>query len=97
LQIFRCDLRNPEEIKDVIKRIIEELEGRIDGLINAAGTISCAHFKDTTLQDFDASMNVNVRAPMQLMSILTPFLKENQGVVVNISASAIPRPKSTLF
>jgi NAD(P)-dependent dehydrogenase (short-subunit alcohol dehydrogenase family) len=54
-------------------------------------------YKLTTLQEFDHVMTINVRSPMQLMSMAAPWLKDTGGCVVNTSASPVPRPQCTLF
>lgn len=96
-KVFQCNLSNPQELKETFRQIIEELEGKLDILINAAGTIQSKDFQETNLLDYDKIMNVNTRAPMHLMSMAVPFLRDSRGCVVNISASPIPRPSNTLF
>ena len=68
-------------VKDVIKRF-----GRLDVLVNAAGHISSGTIENTDLAAWDALMNVNLRAPFQLMQLCAPHLIETQGNIVNISS-----------
>jgi NAD(P)-dependent dehydrogenase (short-subunit alcohol dehydrogenase family) len=65
-------------------RITAELG--LDVLVNAAGHISSGTIETTALSAWDAMMNVNLRAPFQLMQLCTPHLIATKGNVVNISS-----------
>ena len=54
-------------------------------------------FKLITEEEYDSVMHINVRAPLQLISLSAPFLAKTQGAVVNVSASPVPRPQCSLF
>ncbi|HXT61698.1 MAG TPA: SDR family oxidoreductase [Pyrinomonadaceae bacterium] len=60
--------------------------GRLDVLVNAAGHISSGTIEDTSSAAWDAMMNVNLRAPFQLMQLCAPHLIHTKGNVVNISS-----------
>lgn len=94
---YECDIEKPVALEETFFRIMEENDGKLDGLINTVGTTLCADFRDTTLKEFDFLMNINVRTAMQLMSMASRFLKESHGVIVNVSAPDVPMPKATLF
>lgn len=97
VKIYECDIEKPVQLEEVFFKVMEENDGKLDGLINAVGTSLCADFRDTTLKEFDFLMNINVRTAMQLMSMAGTFLRESHGVIVNISAPDVPMPKATLF
>lgn len=42
-------------------------------------------------------MHINVRVPLQLISLSAPYLSRTQGAVVNVSASPVPRPQCSIF
>ena len=65
------------------------LWGKIDVLVNAAGIIKSGTILDTTIEDFDYMMNLNLRSIFHLMQTAIPFLKETKGNIVNVS-SVIP-------
>lgn len=62
------------------------LWGKIDVLINAAGIIKSGTILDTTIEDFDYMMNINLRSIFHLMQTAIPFLKETKGNIVNVSS-----------
>ena len=62
------------------------LWGKIDVLVNAAGIIKSGTILDTTIEDFDYMMNLNLRSIFHLMQTAIPFLKETKGNIVNVSS-----------
>ena len=60
--------------------------GRIDVLVNAAGHISTGSIEDTSLNAWDAMMNVNLRSTFYLMQLAAPHLIRTHGNIVNISS-----------
>jgi NAD(P)-dependent dehydrogenase (short-subunit alcohol dehydrogenase family) len=60
--------------------------GRLDVLVNAAGHISNGSIEDTSLEAWDAMMNVNLRSVFYLMQLATPHLIKTGGNVVNVSS-----------
>src|SRR5581483_7759972 len=60
--------------------------GRLDVLINAAGHISTGTIEDTSLNAWDAMMNVNLRSVFRLMQLAAPHLEKTCGNIVNVSS-----------
>ena len=65
-----------------------ETFGGIDALVNAAGIIASAGVAETTDDDWDAMMAVNVRAPFRLIREAAASLVSRRGAVVNVSSVA---------
>ena len=65
--------------------------GHIDTLVNAAGIIQNGTIENTSLEDWDAMMNVNVRAVFNLMQQCVPLLEPVKGSIVNVSSVTGPR------
>jgi NAD(P)-dependent dehydrogenase (short-subunit alcohol dehydrogenase family) len=82
---IEADLAETEAPAGVVARAVEVFGG-IDILVNAAGHISNGTIENTSLQAWDDMMNVNVRAPFQLMQKALPSLIERRGNVVNVSS-----------
>ena len=65
--------------------MVSEL-GRLDVLVNAAGHISNGSIEDTSLEAWDAMMNVNLRSVFYLMQRAAPHLIKTGGNIVNVSS-----------
>ncbi|SEH47405.1 NAD(P)-dependent dehydrogenase, short-chain alcohol dehydrogenase family [Mycolicibacterium rutilum] len=77
---------------DDVRRLADEA-GEVDILINNAGIYPVAPTFDTTDADFDAQINVNLRAPYVLVQKLVPgMLARGEGAVVNLSTVAASTP-----
>ena len=82
---IRADLAATGEAERVVAETIKNFGG-IDVLVNAAGHISSGTIENTSLEAWDDMMNVNVRAPYQLMQKALPSLIERRGNIVNVSS-----------
>ena len=82
---IRADVTDNYAMGRVVEDVLRQF-GRLDVLVNAAGHISSGTIETTALSAWDAMMNVNLRAPFQLMQLCTPHLIATKGNVVNISS-----------
>ena len=84
------DVTAADAPRAIVKRALEEF-GQLDAVVNAAGIISSGSVTDTTDENWDAMLDVNVRAPFRLIREASPALVERRGAVVNVSSVAGPR------
>lgn len=82
---IQADLAAAGEAERVVNETVKTFGG-IDVLVNAAGHISSGTIETTSLDAWDDMMNVNVRAPFQLMQKALPSLIERRGNIVNVSS-----------
>ena len=82
---IKSDLARENEAQRVVEQAIQGFGG-IDVLVNAAGHLSSGTIENTSLEAWDEMMNVNVRAPFQLMQKALPSLIERRGNIVNVSS-----------
>jgi NAD(P)-dependent dehydrogenase (short-subunit alcohol dehydrogenase family) len=82
---IKSDLSRENEAQRVVEQAIQGFGG-IDVLVNAAGHLSNGTIENTSLGAWDEMMNVNVRAPFQLMQKALPSLIERRGNIVNVSS-----------
>lgn len=69
-------------IKDIIRKY-----GHIDILINNAGITSSKKIEDTTIEEFNNIMAINVNAMFYMIKAVVPYMKENNGgVILNTSS-----------
>ena len=67
--------------------------GRIDALINNAGTSSATPLPELTDEDWQTQWDLHVMAPMRLMRAVAPHMAQRAwGRIVNISSSSGKRP-----
>jgi 3-oxoacyl-[acyl-carrier protein] reductase len=71
----------------------QESFGRVDALINGAGTSSVRAIDELTDEDWQQQWDLNVMASMRLMrAAIPPMREQGWGRVVNISSSSGKRP-----
>jgi NAD(P)-dependent dehydrogenase (short-subunit alcohol dehydrogenase family) len=73
---------------DAERAIVETVErfGALDILVNAAGGLSSGTIESTTLNAWDAMLDVNLRAVFHLMQLAIPHLEPRRGNIVNVSS-----------
>ncbi|MGH3584733.1 MAG: SDR family NAD(P)-dependent oxidoreductase [Pseudonocardia sp.] len=72
--------------KDLVDQVITAY-GRIDGLANMTGISFPRPLPDTSPQDFDRVMSVNVKTHMIMMQAVLPVMSEARyGSIVNLSS-----------
>ncbi|HEX4281272.1 MAG TPA: SDR family oxidoreductase [Solirubrobacteraceae bacterium] len=70
--------------------------GRIDALINGAGTSAVRSVEELTDDEWQAQWALHVMAPMRLMRVAAPAMAERGwGRIVNVASSSGKRPSST--
>ena len=59
--------------------------GRLDILVNNASNFLHTQFETTTEQSWDASLDVNLKAPFFCAQAASPLLKQSRGIIINLS------------
>lgn len=89
--VVQADVSLDEDCKRLATTTLEKW-GRIDGLINNAGTTKFVNHDDLdglSAEDFHAIYSVNVVGPYQMTRAVAPAMKAaGQGAVVNIASIA---------
>lgn len=96
---FACDFSDQEEVKNLAKKISKQCKV-IDVIINCAGIGIYKAIEDSTLEDWNNSLNINAAAPFILVSNLSKNLqKSKSSVVLNIGSGAgvIPMAGRSLY
>ena len=84
----RIHLGDITEVSQVDRLVSEAVDnfGRIDVLVNAAGIIKSGSIENTTLDEWDKMMNVNLRSTFYLMQKCVPYLEASKGNIVTVSS-----------
>ena len=70
--------------------------GRIDALVNSAGTSAVRPMEELTDEEWQAQWELHVMGPMRLMRAAAPAMAERGwGRIVNVCSSSGKRPSST--
>jgi pteridine reductase len=82
---LKADLSCPDELTQMVARVYERF-GRLDALVNCAGTFFPDHLSDFKLGDLEMAWQINCRAPILLTQAYYNQAKAHnqQGVVVNV-------------
>ncbi len=87
VKIHLADIRETSQVERLVNETVENF-GRIDVLINSAGIIANGTIENTTLDDWDKMININLRSVFYLMQICVPHLEKTKGNIVNVSSVA---------
>lgn len=87
-EIFiKADLTNTDQATEALSQVASL--GDIVRVINNAGFIRPATLENTTTEDFEAVIALNLRAPMLIAQLFSPGMREAQfGRIVNIASRA---------
>jgi NAD(P)-dependent dehydrogenase (short-subunit alcohol dehydrogenase family) len=81
---IQADSADAAAVQASVERTVAELGG-LDILVNNAGILRLSEVKDISLEDIDATLNVNVRAPIIASKAAIPHLGQG-GRVINIGS-----------
>jgi NAD(P)-dependent dehydrogenase (short-subunit alcohol dehydrogenase family) len=82
----KADISKPEDAKRIVDKTIETF-GKIDILFNNAGIVVPGRIDNTSIEDWDKTMAVNVRGIFLLSKYAIPHLKKTNGTIVNTASS----------
>jgi 3-oxoacyl-[acyl-carrier protein] reductase len=92
--LFQCDVSDDSSVRKMLAAVEKEF-GRLDALVNNAGTTSNvkpSDFDGMTAEEWDRVFAVNVRGMFQVTRAAVPLLKIARGSVVNTASIVGLRP-----
>jgi 3-oxoacyl-[acyl-carrier protein] reductase len=92
--LFKCDVSDDPSVRKMLVAVEKEF-GRLDALVNNAGTtsnIKPGDFEAMTAEEWDRVFAVNVRGMFQVTRAASPLLKAARGSIVNTASIVGLRP-----
>ncbi|MFP4611005.1 MAG: pteridine reductase [Thiohalophilus sp.] len=89
--LSQADLHHTNELRQLAKQAAQ-VWGRLDVLINNASSFYPTPVESASVEQWDDLMGSNVKAPFFLSQAAAPYLKEQQGCIVNIVDIHAERP-----
>ncbi len=85
VQAIRLDVTKPEEIAAAVATVTQGGKG-LYGLINNAGIAAVGSVADTTLEEFELVMAVNVGGPYRMTKAFLPLITAQKGRIITIGS-----------
>ncbi len=85
IKIHLGDITEMSQVHRLVSDAVDTF-GKIDVLVNAAGIIKSGNIENTTLDDWDKMMNINLRSAFYLIQKCLPHLEATKGNIVNVSS-----------
>jgi 3-oxoacyl-[acyl-carrier protein] reductase len=84
----KCDVSVYSEVNTLVKEALE-IYGRIDVLINNAGITYVKKLIDTTEEQWDQTLDINLKGAFVFCKAIVPHMIDNDcGVIINVSSGA---------
>ena len=88
-EAFKLDVANKQNVKDVVKGIVERF-GKLDILVNNAGITKDSFAMKMSEEQWDDVLNVNLKGTFLCCQAVIPQMKEqNYGRIINTSSIGI--------
>ena len=84
----QADVGDPASVERLFERLDSEFDGSLDILVNNAGIFELQHISEATLDDFDRTNLVNVRAVFDVTRHAANRLRDNGRIVTTGSCMA---------
>lgn len=85
VQAVRLDVTSSQDVNAAVDTITKAGRG-LYGLVNNAGVAAVGSLADTTMEEFDLVMQVNVYGPYRVTKAFMPLLVAGKGRIVNIGS-----------
>jgi NAD(P)-dependent dehydrogenase (short-subunit alcohol dehydrogenase family) len=85
IESARADVSNPEEVEQLVDHVVQR-HGRLDVLVNNAAIEHEGTVVDTTPEEWDHVMAVNLRSVFLCAKYAIPHMRRSGGVIINVAS-----------
>jgi 3-oxoacyl-[acyl-carrier protein] reductase len=83
---LKCDVSSSKDVEDMVKKTVAEF-GRVDILVNNAGILTFKPFLELTDEDWDKTLNVNLKGQFLCARAAARVMAKNKwGRIINIAS-----------
>lgn len=84
-----CDVSDYSQVRGCVKNVVDQ-EGRIDLLFVAAGVHLFADIEETSIEDFERVLSINLKGPFYVLKEVLPIMrKQRYGNVVLMGSDQV--------
>ena len=84
-----CDIRDYNQVRQCVQKVVNQ-DGRIDLLFVAAGVHLFAHIEDTSVEEFERVLSINLKGPFYVLKeVLSVMRKQRSGNVVLMGSDQV--------
>jgi len=84
-----CDVRDYNQVRQCVHKLIKQ-EGRVDLLFVAAGVHLFANLEDTSVEEFERVLSINLKGPFYVLKEVLPVMrKQRSGNVVLMGSDQV--------
>ena len=85
---YRCDVTNVSSVEETLEQINKHFGG-IDILVNSAGILDMASIEDTSIEEWDNVMAVNLRGTFTMIQKSIQYLEKSKHPrIINLSSNS---------
>lgn len=96
---LQVDVSAPNQVKEMVAKTIDRF-GKIDILVNNAGILRAAPFLETTEEDWDLTLAVNLKGVFLCSQMVAQkMVAQRSGRIINIASNAgkVPRTNNAAY
>lgn len=87
VRIQFVDLRESTQVERLVTDSVDAF-GKLDILVNSAGIIGSGSVENTSMEDWNRMLQINLTSVFELMQLCVPHLEKTKGTIVNVSSVA---------